>query len=131
MSTTVLFWVYFSNKSQVALLAYASMPLVGSSKKTTSGSPIKAIAQLQGKDVKSHNSICPCDMSSNINQHATMKVEAKEAILNKVDFFSQRLHWFLKQISFKSFEISLQYHCIHFYLAGYQFFHFKPLVNEM
>ena len=42
----VLFVLYFCSKSQVALLAYGSMPDVGSSKNTVSEPPINAIAQL-------------------------------------------------------------------------------------
>lgn len=39
--------LYFSSKSQVALLAYGSIPEVGSSSITTSDPPIKAIPTLQ------------------------------------------------------------------------------------
>lgn len=119
VSTTVLFWVYFSNRSQVALLAYASIPLVGSSKKTTSGSPIKAIAQLQGNDAKSYNSIRTGDMSHDIiNWRATMKAEANEAIpKNGISFRSASLV-FLNRISFSCYDISLHYHCIHSNLTG-------------
>ena len=42
----VLFILYFCSKSQVALLAYGSIPDVGSSKNTVSEPPINAIAQL-------------------------------------------------------------------------------------
>lgn len=40
----------FSNKSQVPLLAYGSIPEVGSSKNTVSDPPMRAIAQLQKRN---------------------------------------------------------------------------------